>query len=34
MQFSVFARGDRKAASATLAAPVLIGRERERELGG
>jgi sulfate/thiosulfate transport system ATP-binding protein len=33
LQFSVFARGERKAAPATLSAPVLIGREREREVG-
>jgi sulfate transport system ATP-binding protein len=30
MQFSIFPRGERKATPATLPAPVLIGRERER----
>jgi sulfate transport system ATP-binding protein len=34
MQFSVYARADHEPASPTLAAPVLIGREREREVGG
>jgi sulfate transport system ATP-binding protein len=34
MQFSVFDREGRKATPATLSAPVLIGREREREIGG
>jgi sulfate/thiosulfate transport system ATP-binding protein len=34
MQFSVFAREGRMAASATLSAPLLIGREREREIRG
>jgi sulfate transport system ATP-binding protein len=30
MQFSIYPRGERKAVPATLPAPVLIGRERER----
>ncbi|MET0152946.1 MAG: sulfate ABC transporter ATP-binding protein [Candidatus Binatia bacterium] len=30
MQFSIYTRGERKATPATLPAPVLIGRERER----
>jgi hypothetical protein len=30
MQFSIYPRGAPKAAPATLPAPVLIGRERER----
>jgi sulfate transport system ATP-binding protein len=34
MQFSVFPRGERKPGPGTLAAPVLIGRERERESAG
>jgi sulfate transport system ATP-binding protein len=34
MQFSVFARGARTPAPATLAAPLLIGRERAREEAG
>jgi len=34
IQFSVYARAERKPAHATLSAPVLIGREREREVGG
>jgi len=33
MQFSVFERGERKSPPTTLAAPVLIGRERERADG-
>ena len=34
MQFSVFERGERKPSATTLAAPVLIGRERERDAAG
>jgi len=31
MQFSLYPRGERPAAPTTLEAPVLIGRERERD---
>ena len=33
MQFSIYPRGKPTVAPATLAAPLLIGRERERDLG-